>query len=141
MVITSFISIRISLCVCVQVYERASQATSWFLLRYTAGLLGKRAGSLAKALTDILVLQKQVTVGLPPEPREIVIDAPLTPDQIAHVIQKACGEDSLMNVLTQVCCHIYLFHGLFSTLIFSSYLFLRIAGFVYFLNSILGDSS
>ncbi|THD20620.1 putative phosphorylase b kinase regulatory subunit alpha, partial [Fasciola hepatica] len=84
-----------------EVYERASQATSWFLLRYTAGLLGKRAGSLAKSLTDILVLQKQVTVGLPPEPREIVIDAPLTPDQIAHVIQKACGEDSLMNVLTQ----------------------------------------
>ncbi|KAF6777252.1 hypothetical protein AHF37_03304 [Paragonimus kellicotti] len=84
-----------------EVYERTSQATSWFLLRYTAGLLGKRAGSLARSLTDILVLQKQITVGLPPEPRELVIDAPLPPDQIAELIQKACGEDILMNVVTQ----------------------------------------
>ncbi|KAF7251365.1 hypothetical protein EG68_09347, partial [Paragonimus skrjabini miyazakii] len=84
-----------------EVYERTSQATSWFLLRYTAGLLGKRAGSLARSLTDILVLQKQITIGLPPEPRELVIDAPLPPDQIAELIQKACGEDILMNVVTQ----------------------------------------
>ncbi|TGZ74978.1 hypothetical protein CRM22_000643 [Opisthorchis felineus] len=84
-----------------EAYERASQLTSWFLLRYTAGLLGKRASTLAKSLTDILVRQKQVTIGLPPEPREIIIDAPLPPDQLAELIQKACGEDALMNVLTQ----------------------------------------
>nr|CAH8852696.1 unnamed protein product [Trichobilharzia regenti] len=84
-----------------EVYERATQTTSWFLLRYTAGLLGKRADSLAKSLADILVLQKQVTVGLPPEPREKVIDAPLSPDQLCELIQEACGEDSLMTILTQ----------------------------------------
>uniref|UniRef100_A0A095B272 Phosphorylase b kinase regulatory subunit n=1 Tax=Schistosoma haematobium TaxID=6185 RepID=A0A095B272_SCHHA len=84
-----------------EVYERATQTTSWFLLRYTAGLLGKRADSLAKSLADILVLQKQVTVGLPPEPREKVIDAPLSPDQLCDLIQEACGEDSLMTILTQ----------------------------------------
>ncbi|CAH8511146.1 unnamed protein product [Schistosoma turkestanicum] len=84
-----------------EVYERATQTTSWFLLRYTAGLLGKRADGLAKSLADILVLQKQVTVGLPPEPREKVIDAPLSPDQLYDLIQEACGEDSLMTILTQ----------------------------------------
>ncbi|CAH8569686.1 unnamed protein product [Heterobilharzia americana] len=84
-----------------EVYERATQTTSWFLLRYTAALLGKRADSLAKSLADILVLQKQVTVGLPPEPREKVIDAPLSPDQLYELIQVACGEDSLMIILTQ----------------------------------------
>lgn len=64
--------------------------------------MDKRPGALAKALTDILVLQKQVTVGLPPKPREKVIDSPLTPDQLADLIQEACGEDSLMIVMTQV---------------------------------------
>ncbi|KAL3312556.1 Phosphorylase b kinase regulatory subunit alpha [Cichlidogyrus casuarinus] len=84
-----------------EVYERASVSTSWFILRYTAGLLGKRIDTLAKALTDILILQKQVTVGLPPEPREKVITAPLAPCQIAELIQQASGEDSLMAMLTQ----------------------------------------
>ncbi|CAL8068730.1 unnamed protein product [Calicophoron daubneyi] len=84
-----------------EVYERASQANSWCLLRYTAGLLGKSSTELARSLTDILVLQKQVTVGLPPEPREKVIDAPLPPDQLIKLIKEACGEDYLLVVITQ----------------------------------------
>ena len=37
------------------------------------GMLKKKVEDLAKAATDILVRQKQLAVGLPPEPREKII--------------------------------------------------------------------
>lgn len=37
------------------------------------GLLRKRASGLSQAVTDLLVRQKQVTVGLPKEPKETTI--------------------------------------------------------------------
>ena len=45
----------------------------WWLVRHTAGMLHKKVEDLAKAATDILVRQKQLAVGLPPEPREKII--------------------------------------------------------------------
>lgn len=42
-------------------YEKACQQNLWGLVRHTAGMLGKRVEDLAKALTDLLVRQKQVT--------------------------------------------------------------------------------
>jgi hypothetical protein len=42
-------------------YEKACQQKLWGLVRHTAGMLGKRVEDLAKALTDLLVRQKQVT--------------------------------------------------------------------------------
>lgn len=47
-------------------YEKACQQKLWGLVRHTAGMLGKRVEDLAKAVTDLLVRQKQVTVGMPP---------------------------------------------------------------------------
>lgn len=41
-------------------YEKACQQNRWGLVRHTAGMLGKRVEDLAKALTDLLVRQKQV---------------------------------------------------------------------------------
>jgi len=41
-------------------YEKACQQNHWGLVRHTAGMLGKRVEDLAKALTDLLVRQKQV---------------------------------------------------------------------------------
>lgn len=41
-------------------YEKACQQNLWGLVRHTAGMLGKRVEDLAKALTDLLVRQKQV---------------------------------------------------------------------------------
>lgn len=41
-------------------YERACQQKLWGLVRHTAGILGKRVEDLAKAVTDLLVRQKQV---------------------------------------------------------------------------------
>jgi len=43
-------------------YEKACQQNLWGLVRHTAGMLGKRVEDLAKALTDLLVRQKQVGV-------------------------------------------------------------------------------
>lgn len=41
-------------------YEKACQQKLWGLVRHTAGMLGKRVEDLAKAMTDLLVRQKQV---------------------------------------------------------------------------------
>ena len=41
-------------------YEKACQQKLWGLVRHTAGMLGKRVEDLAKAVTDLLVRQKQV---------------------------------------------------------------------------------
>ena len=85
-----------------EVYQKACQSQDWFLLRYIGGLLEKIADQLATAVSSILILQKQITVGLPPKPREKMISSPLPPAQIAQLIQEACGEDNLMAMLTQV---------------------------------------
>jgi phosphorylase kinase alpha/beta subunit len=42
-------------------YEKACQLKQWGLVRHTAGMLGKRVEDLAKAVTDLLVRQKQVS--------------------------------------------------------------------------------
>lgn len=42
-------------------YEKACQQKLWGLVRHTAGMLGKRVEDLAKAVTDLLVRQKQVS--------------------------------------------------------------------------------
>lgn len=44
-----------------EVYEKACQQKLWGLVRHTAGMLGKRVEDLAKAVTDLLVRQKQVS--------------------------------------------------------------------------------
>ena len=43
------------------------------ILCISSGMLKKKVEDLAKAATDILVRQKQLAVGLPPEPREKII--------------------------------------------------------------------
>lgn len=45
-------------------YEKACQQKLWGLVRHTAGMLGKRVEDLAKAVTDLLVRQKQVRMSL-----------------------------------------------------------------------------
>ena len=56
-----------------ELYDKAGNLRQWWLVRHTAGMLGKKVEDLAKAATDILVRQKQLAVGLPPEPREKII--------------------------------------------------------------------
>ena len=56
-----------------ELYDKAGHLKQWWLVRHTAGMLKKKVEDLAKAATDIIVRQKQLAVGLPPEPREKII--------------------------------------------------------------------
>ena len=56
-----------------ELYDKAGQLKQWWLVRHTAGMLRKRVEDLARSVTDILVRQKQLAVGIPPEPREKII--------------------------------------------------------------------
>uniref|UniRef100_A0A1L8E243 Phosphorylase b kinase regulatory subunit n=1 Tax=Nyssomyia neivai TaxID=330878 RepID=A0A1L8E243_9DIPT len=81
-------------------YEKACQQKLWGLVRHTAGMLGKRVEDLAKAVTDLLVRQKQVTVGMPPN-HEHTITAPLPETELRQLIHEAYGDDESTAMLTQ----------------------------------------
>ncbi|XP_015608524.1 probable phosphorylase b kinase regulatory subunit alpha isoform X2 [Cephus cinctus] len=81
-------------------YEKACQQKMWGIVRHTAGMLGKRVEDLAKAVTDLLVRQKQVTVGMPPT-NEHTIVAPLPENELRSLIHQAYGDDESTAMLTQ----------------------------------------
>ncbi|EZA52666.1 putative phosphorylase b kinase regulatory subunit alpha [Ooceraea biroi] len=81
-------------------YEKACQQKMWGIVRHSAGMLGKRVEDLAKAVTDLLVRQKQVTVGMPPS-NEHTIVAPLPENELRAVIHQAYGDDESTAMLTQ----------------------------------------
>jgi phosphorylase kinase alpha/beta subunit len=81
-------------------YEKACQERRWALVRHIAGILGKKVEDLAKAITDILVRQKQVTVGMPPT-SEHTITRPLPSKELRQIINKAHGGDQSTAMLTQ----------------------------------------
>ncbi|KAJ8912271.1 hypothetical protein NQ315_008318 [Exocentrus adspersus] len=81
-------------------YEKACQQKMWGLVRHTAGMLGKRVEDLAKSVTDLLVHQKQITVGMPPN-NEHTITAPLPESDLRLLIHEAYGEDDSTAMLTQ----------------------------------------
>jgi len=70
------------------------------LVRHIAGILGKRVEDLAKATTDILVRQKQVTIGMPPT-SEHTISRPIPSKELREIINKAHGGDQSTAMLTQ----------------------------------------
>uniref|UniRef100_A0A8C5BQM4 Phosphorylase b kinase regulatory subunit n=1 Tax=Gadus morhua TaxID=8049 RepID=A0A8C5BQM4_GADMO len=82
-------------------YVQAGICKDWGLIRYISGILRKRVEVLAEACTDLVSHHKQLTVGLPPEPRERVITAPLPPEELTNVIYEASGQDISIAVLTQ----------------------------------------
>ncbi|XP_064075567.1 probable phosphorylase b kinase regulatory subunit alpha isoform X2 [Vanessa tameamea] len=94
-------------------YEKACSQKLWGLVRHTAGMLGKRVEDLAKAVTDLLVRQKQITVGMPPNNEHTII-APLPENELRQLIhvslrrekhgnddKKAYGDDESTAMLTQ----------------------------------------
>ncbi|XP_050362839.1 probable phosphorylase b kinase regulatory subunit alpha isoform X2 [Nymphalis io] len=81
-------------------YEKACSQKLWGLVRHTAGMLGKRVEDLAKAVTDLLVRQKQITVGMPPNNEHTII-APLPENELRHLIHVAYGDDESTAMLTQ----------------------------------------
>nr|XP_005992939.1 PREDICTED: phosphorylase b kinase regulatory subunit alpha, skeletal muscle isoform isoform X1 [Latimeria chalumnae] len=87
-----------------ELYNKVGKAGStcqWTLIRYISGMLKKRVEALDEACTDLLSHQKQLTVGLPPEPREKTITAPLPPNELANLIYEV-GENNIgVAILTQ----------------------------------------
>ncbi|XP_014609689.1 PREDICTED: probable phosphorylase b kinase regulatory subunit alpha isoform X3 [Polistes canadensis] len=81
-------------------YEKACQQKMWGIVRHSAGMLGKRVEDLAKAVTDLLVRQKQVTVGMPPSNEHTII-APLPENELRFLIHQAYGDDESTAMLTQ----------------------------------------
>ncbi|KAJ7319570.1 hypothetical protein JRQ81_019081 [Phrynocephalus forsythii] len=88
-------------CLLNELYSKAGLNQEWGLIRYISGILKKRVEVLAEACTDLLSHQKQLTVGLPPEPREKTITAPLPPEELSKLIYEASGQDISIAVLTQ----------------------------------------
>uniref|UniRef100_A0AAY5L4H6 Phosphorylase b kinase regulatory subunit n=1 Tax=Esox lucius TaxID=8010 RepID=A0AAY5L4H6_ESOLU len=62
-------------CLLEELYALAGANKEWGLIRYISGILRKRVEVLAESCTDLISHHKQLTVGLPPEPREKVISA------------------------------------------------------------------
>ncbi|CAB1327477.1 unnamed protein product [Coregonus sp. 'balchen'] len=88
-------------CLLEELYVQAGANKEWGLIRYISGILRKRVEVLAEACTDLISHHKQLTVGLPPEPREKVISAPLPPEELNSLIYEASGQDISIAVLTQ----------------------------------------
>uniref|UniRef100_A0AAQ4QMQ5 Phosphorylase b kinase regulatory subunit n=1 Tax=Gasterosteus aculeatus aculeatus TaxID=481459 RepID=A0AAQ4QMQ5_GASAC len=84
-----------------ELYVQAGSCNEWGLIRYISGILRKRVEVLAEACTDLISHHKQLTVGLPPEPRERVITVPLPPQELNALIYEASGHDISIAVLTQ----------------------------------------
>ncbi|XP_051784917.1 phosphorylase b kinase regulatory subunit alpha, skeletal muscle isoform isoform X2 [Erpetoichthys calabaricus] len=84
-----------------ELYNKAGAVRQWGLIRMISGMLKKKVEALDEACSDLLSHQKHLTVGLPPEPREKTIVAPLPPDELAKLIDEASGHDINITVLTQ----------------------------------------
>lgn len=82
-----------------QLYRQACSGQHWALARHSAGMLGHRLADLAKAVTDLLVRQKQLTVGAPPD--ECAIVSPLPAAELTHIIHAAYGKNETTAMLTQ----------------------------------------
>ena len=83
-------------------YETALVKKNWAIVRQAAGFLGKRVEDLSKAVTDLLVRQKQVTVGLPGNELIVSLDrAALKSRDLILIIYNAYRGDESMTMLTQ----------------------------------------
>lgn len=83
-----------------ELYDAACEAKHWAIVRHSSGMLGKKLPSLALSVTDLIVRQKQVTVGLPPS-REIIISRPLGAQELKKLIVKAHDGDLSTSSLSQ----------------------------------------
>ena len=83
-----------------ELYERSCEAKHWSIVRHASGLLSRKIPNLALSTTDLIVRQKQVTVGLPPH-QEVVISHPLGASELRDLIYSVHKEDITTAVLTQ----------------------------------------
>ncbi|XP_063793096.1 phosphorylase b kinase regulatory subunit alpha, skeletal muscle isoform isoform X3 [Pseudophryne corroboree] len=84
-----------------ELYGKVGATRQWALIRCISGMLKKKVEALDEACTDLLSHQKQITVGLPPEPREKTIIAPLPYDRLISLIDDASEQNMSISILTQ----------------------------------------
>ncbi|XP_075018775.1 phosphorylase b kinase regulatory subunit alpha, skeletal muscle isoform isoform X3 [Calonectris borealis] len=84
-----------------EMYMRVGDTRQWALIRYISGILKKKVEALDEACTDLLSHQKHLTVGLPPEPREKTISAPIPYEELVHLIDEASEKNLSVSILTQ----------------------------------------
>ncbi|XP_007956521.1 phosphorylase b kinase regulatory subunit alpha, skeletal muscle isoform [Orycteropus afer afer] len=84
-----------------ELYGKVGKIRHWGLIRYISGILRKKVEALDEACTDLLSHQKHLTVGLPPEPREKNISAPLPYEVLTQLIDEASEGDMSISILTQ----------------------------------------
>ncbi|XP_058297308.1 phosphorylase b kinase regulatory subunit alpha, skeletal muscle isoform [Hylobates moloch] len=84
-----------------ELYGKVGEIRHWGLIRYISGILRKTVEALDEACTDLLSHQKHLTVGLPPEPREKTISAPLPYEVLTQLIDEASEGDMSISILTQ----------------------------------------
>ncbi|XP_065499350.1 phosphorylase b kinase regulatory subunit alpha, skeletal muscle isoform isoform X1 [Caloenas nicobarica] len=84
-----------------ELYVRVGNTRQWALIRYISGILKKKVEALDEACTDLLSHQKHLTVGLPPEPREKTISAPIPYKELVRLIDEASEKNLSVSILTQ----------------------------------------
>ncbi|XP_063202628.1 phosphorylase b kinase regulatory subunit alpha, skeletal muscle isoform isoform X6 [Chroicocephalus ridibundus] len=84
-----------------ELYVRVGDTRQWALIRYISGILKKKVEALDEACTDLLSHQKHLTVGLPPEPREKTISAPIPYEDLVRLIDEASEKNLSVSILTQ----------------------------------------
>ncbi|XP_067160574.1 phosphorylase b kinase regulatory subunit alpha, skeletal muscle isoform isoform X3 [Apteryx mantelli] len=84
-----------------ELYVQVGATRQWALIRYISSILKKKVEALDEACTDLLSHQKHLTVGLPPEPREKTISAPIPYEELVHLIEEASEKNLSVSILTQ----------------------------------------
>jgi phosphorylase kinase alpha/beta subunit len=118
----------------VEIYEKAGKSELWAIVRGAAGLLNKVDVSLSDAVTDILVRQKQISVGKSYSEASL-IRHPMSHLEIVDKIQQFCREDIRDRVLTQ---EILIYLGLLIKAepdLFNGLLTLRVGYFILLITS------
>ncbi|KIH43672.1 hypothetical protein ANCDUO_26317, partial [Ancylostoma duodenale] len=83
-----------------EVYTKSCEGRMWALVRLTAGLLNKHLEELGKAVTHLLVRQKQITVGMPSK-KEEAITCPKTNEELKEIMHRAYSDDPNAFMLSQ----------------------------------------
>jgi hypothetical protein len=69
-----------------EVYQKAAHLKLWSVVRYSAALSRKVVNSLTINVTDLLIRQKYLTIGLGND--EFTVYSPLGPDALVEIIYK-----------------------------------------------------
>lgn len=85
-----------------EIYVKACECRDWSWVRLMAGLLGKQLDELSKAVTHLLVRQKQITVGKPSKNTEEAITCPKTKEELKEIFDRCYSDDPNSFTLAQV---------------------------------------